>query len=210
MTSRRPRWDCWKSPAICQIGIPRERSRLPSPTRACAGRARRSDARTDAFCPPHAMVASSPRGAAVLKGERLMRARGGTIMAFEKLAWTAVAVVGGDLIRRRRADPGGAGQRRLARHRRGLHLFHRLPLLRAVHRQPGARRRSEARDAGVSPQRRPRLRADQPIRAVRPSFRGHRRRRARWSARCSRRRWAICRARCGSSPAWCSPARCRT
>ena len=32
----------------------------------------------------------------------------------------------------------------------------------------------------------------------------------RWSARCWRRRWATCPARCGSWPAWCSPARCRT
>ncbi len=34
--------------------------------------------------------------------------------------------------------------------------------------------------------------------------------RDRWSARCSRRRWATCPARCGSSPASSLRARCRT
>src|SRR5262245_15231931 len=98
--------------------------------------------------------------------------------------WAAIeAFVGGHcrarrgLARHRGAEPGGERQCRMAGRRRGVRLPRRLPLLRGVHRQQGAGHRSDAGDAGLPPQRRPRLRADQPLRAVRPSFRGHRRRR---------------------------------
>ena len=91
------------------------------------------------------------------------------------------AMGGGGRSRRRilrggRLDSRRAGQRRLARGRGGLHLLHRLSFLRPVHHQMGARRRSGSTDAGFPSQRRPRLRSDQPLRALRPSFRGDRRR----------------------------------
>jgi len=58
-----------------------------------------------------------------------------------------------------------------------VHLFHRLPLLRTLYCQTGAWRRWIAPDAGLSPQRRAGLCAHQPLCALRPPFRGHRRRR---------------------------------
>ena len=68
-------------------------------------------------------------------------------------------------------------QRAMARHRRRLRLSDRLSLLCLVHRAKAVAARRQSPDAGASPQRRARLRADRQICAVRPSFRGHRRRR---------------------------------
>ena len=96
----------------------------------------------------------------------------------EKLTWTAVALAGAvafAVVALTRGEPVNAAWLVVAV---GLHLFHRLPVLRAVHRHQSVRRRSEARHAGLPPQRRARLRPDQPLRAVRPPFRRHRRRRA--------------------------------
>src|ERR1019366_4269345 len=45
--------------------------------------------------------------------------------------------------RDRRAQPRRECQRGMARHRRGVHLLHRLPLLRAFHRRKGTARRPE-------------------------------------------------------------------
>ena len=60
--------------------------------------------------------------------------------------------------------------------RGGLRLFHRLSLLRSVHHRSRARRRRDARHTGLSPQRRARLRPNQPLRPVWPSLRRDRRR----------------------------------
>ena len=126
------------------------------------------------------------------------------------LLWIAVAVVGAFSFAALALGRGEIGQRRLARHRGARRLFHRLPLLQQVHRRAGARARRLAADARDAAQRRHGLRADQQVGALRPPLRGDRRRGARWSGRCSRRRWVSCPARCGSWPAWWSPARCRT
>ena len=69
-------------------------------------------------------------------------------------------------------------------------------------RRPGHPRRDPGERQG--------LHADGPAGAVRAPLRRHRRRRARWSARCSPRRWATCPARSGSSSASSSPGRSRT
>ena len=42
------------------------------------------------------------------------------------------------VVRHHRAQSRRDDQRRVARHRRGLHLFHRLPVLRPVHRRQGS------------------------------------------------------------------------
>ncbi|KGW44429.1 hypothetical protein Y049_4167 [Burkholderia pseudomallei MSHR684] len=76
-----------------------------------------------------------------------------------------------DRARARRAD-----QRAMDRDRRRLRVFDRVPLLQPLHREQGRPARRPAHDARRQVQRRPRLRADQQIRAVRPSFRRDRRR----------------------------------
>ena len=81
-------------------------------------------------------------------------------------------------IRHRCAQSRRSGQRRMARRRCRVHLLHRLSVLWAVRGQPGARDRSRAGNPGLSSQRRSRLCPDQPIRPLRPSFRGDRRRRS--------------------------------
>ena len=79
--------------------------------------------------------------------------------------------------RDRRAASRRDDQRALAGHRRHLRLSGRLPLLQPLHRRKGARPRRFPRHPGGPPQRRAGLRPNRQIRAVWPSFRGHRRRR---------------------------------
>ena len=91
------------------------------------------------------------------------------------LLWAALAVLGAvclAVIGRTRGEPVNSIWLVLAA---ALHLSHRLPLLRQVHRRArdGARRR--ARHAGRAPARRPRFRADQQVDRLRPSLRGDRR-----------------------------------
>ena len=80
-------------------------------------------------------------------------------------------------LRAGRTAPRRAGECDVAGDRRVVHLHHRLSFLRPVDRQHRAGRECRAANAGLSTQRRPRLRADEPLRALRPSFRRHRRRR---------------------------------
>src|SRR6266536_5077874 len=49
------------------------------------------------------------------------------------------------------AQPRGSGQRRMAGGGRGVHLFPGVPVLRAIRRKPGARRRQHAANARFSP-----------------------------------------------------------
>ncbi len=74
-----------------------------------------------------------------------------------------------------RVLPRGDDQRRLVRHRGSLHLRHRLPVLRASHRDEDRlpRRRPGHPSRGV--RERHRLHADRPPRAVRSPLRRHRR-----------------------------------
>ena len=77
-----------------------------------------------------------------------------------------------------RVLPRGDGQRGVVRHRRDLHLRHRVPVLRAADRdedRPTARRQRHARRAL---RKRHRLHADRPAGAVRTPLRRHRRRRS--------------------------------
>ncbi len=80
-------------------------------------------------------------------------------------------------LRRPRPASGRDGQRRLGAGGRPLHLGHRLPLLLAHHRRAHLRPRRPQRHAGGAAQRRPRLRAHQPLGGLRPPLRRHRRRR---------------------------------
>ena len=95
----------------------------------------------------------------------------------KKLIWTAITVLGAVSLSDRRSYPWRARQCRMARRRGGVCPPHRVPFLWSFHRQQGARRERCAADAGLSSQRRSRLRADQSLRALRASFRSHSRRR---------------------------------
>ena len=81
-------------------------------------------------------------------------------------------------VRSPRPRPRRDDQRRLAAHRRRVHLRHRFPVLLEV---PGRSRlwsRRRARHSRRAVQQRARLRADQPLGAVRPSLRRDRGRRS--------------------------------
>ena len=91
--------------------------------------------------------------------------------------WSAVAVDRRGRLGRHRPRPRGADLRRLADRRGARLLRDRLPLLRALHRQEGARGRPQAGDARRAARQRRRLPADGPARPVRPPLRRDRRRR---------------------------------
>ena len=122
---------------------------------------------------------------------------------------TSILVWGGSRHRRRvlvrgaRARPRRKRQRRLAGDRGARVYFIAYRFYSKFIAEQVLRARRRATDAGRAPQRRHGLRADEQVGALRPPLRGDRRRRPAGRARCSRRRWASCRARCGSSPASC-------
>ncbi len=93
----------------------------------------------------------------------------------EKVIWTAVAVMGAvalGIVALTRGEPVNAAWLVTAA---VCIYFIAYRFYALVHRPDRARRRSEARHAGLPPQRRARLRSDQSLRAVRPPFRGDRR-----------------------------------
>ena len=109
-----------------------------------------------------------------------------------KLGWLLVALVGAAGLGRARPAPRRDDQRRLAGARRRRHLPRRLPLLLPLPRRPGLRSRRPPRHARRAARQRARLRAHLPLGAVRPPLRRDRRRRARWSGRCSPPSSATC------------------
>ena len=96
-----------------------------------------------------------------------------------KLLWAAIAALGAASFGIIALEPGRDHQCRMARHRRGLRLLHRLPVLRACssprrccrsirNRPTPAHRHNDGLDYVPTNQ----------VRAVRPPFRGDRRRRS--------------------------------
>ena len=117
---------------------------------------------------------------------------------------------GGGRPRRDRPLARRAGERRLLRGRRRVHLPRRLPLLLRLPRRAGPLARRHPRDARGAARRRARLRAHQPLGGAGPPLRRDRGPGARSSAPPSPRSSATCRGRCGSWRARCSAAACRT